>query len=286
MLTLPVRSQAGPPFPLAQKPARASTATRRSSECSATRSPRCATPQAINPLFLAAGANIVCVPLRVARDDLRTVWAGLRAAGNVIGLTLTLPHKEDALALCDSLDAQAERVGAVNVVRREADGSFRGYQFDGRGFVDGLLSQHHDPKGRNCLLIGAGGAAKAIAFALLEAGAVTITICNRTRHKAEALADHVNRVFGSDRVLAGDPVPCDHDLIVNATSLGMRADDPLPVAVDRINATMLVADAIAEPAKTRLLCEAEKRGAAIHSGEHMIANQIHLIARHFIDAPR
>lgn len=94
------------------------------------------TPGAINPIFAAMGADIVCVPLHVPAADLATCWAGLKAMPNLVGFGITLPHKQAALALCDSLDPLAERVGAVNLVRREADGSFRGYQFDGAGFLD------------------------------------------------------------------------------------------------------------------------------------------------------
>lgn len=242
------------------------------------------TPQAINPLFQAAGANIVCMPLRVSAENLRVVWDGLRAISNVIGFTVTLPHKQNALCLCDSLDEQAERVGAVNVVRREADGEMRGYQFDGRGFIGGLAGQGHSLKGRDCLLVGAGGSARAIAIALLDAGIRSITIYNRTRKKAEALADQINSRSDASVAAAGAPDAVDNQLIINATSLGMRDDDPLPMPTDRINSTMLVAEVVANPAMTRFLEEAKRRGAAVHSGEHMVRNQVSLIANHFMAA--
>src|SRR3954447_3330013 len=96
------------------------------------------TPKAINPLFAARGADIVCVPLHVPARALREVWPGLKAMPNLVGFGVTLPHKQSVLELCDSLDPVAARVGAVNLVRRERDGSLRGCQFDGKGFVRGL----------------------------------------------------------------------------------------------------------------------------------------------------
>lgn len=241
------------------------------------------TPQAINPIFAAMGINIRCVPLHIGADGLGAAMAGLRAMRNVIGCGITLPHKQDIGALCDSLDPAAAQVGAVNVIRREADGSFRGYQFDGRGFVGGLLAQGHDPAGRDCLVIGAGGASAAIVTALAQAGARHIVISNRTHAKAEALAAGVNAALGIDIVHADAPVPRPGQLIVNATSLGMAPTDALPLDPAGLDASMLVAEVVAKPEITRLLQEAAQRGAQIHSGIHMITSQVPLIAQHFAE---
>ncbi len=241
------------------------------------------TPQTINPIFAALGVDIVCVPLHVSASDLSALWAGLRSVQNFIGFTVTLPHKHDALRLCDSLDAEAVRVNAVNVVRREADGAFRGYQFDSRGFIVGLHRQGHDPRGRDCLIVGSGGAARAIAFGLLDAGAAGVTITDRDKDNARALAEDINRKMKRACAKDGLPDPEGHQILVNATPMGLSVDDPLPLPVERIDATMLVADAIADPPITRFLEEARKRGAAIHSGEHMLINQVGLIAQHFAD---
>lgn len=237
------------------------------------------TPQAINPIFAQQGANILCVPMHIRADDLATAVTGLRAQSNVIGFGVTLPHKQTVMALCDSLDPAARAVGAVNVVRREADGSFRGYQFDGQGFVRGLVAQGHDPAGRTCLMIGAGGAARAIVRALLDAGAAQVRIANRSAQKAVALA----QATGDARVSAAPPLPAPDDLVINATSLGMAVDDPLPLDPDLIDATMTIAEVVAKPEFTHLLKRAELRGAAIHSGLHMIHHQVDLIARHMLE---
>lgn len=242
------------------------------------------TPQAINPIFAAKGADIVCVPLHVPADDLATVWAGLKAMPNLIGFGVTLPHKQTVPQLCDSLDPLAARIGAVNVVRRESDGSFRGYQFDGQGFVRGLIAQGVVLQGRDALMIGAGGAAVAIAFALQQAGVARLVVANRTFDKAEALARAVNEATGTSFATASAPTPVPGQLVVNATSLGLNNSDPLPLDVSMLQAGMTVAEVIAKPEITALLRAAEQRGAAIHSGIHMITGQVSLIADHMIAA--
>lgn len=241
------------------------------------------TPQTINPIFAARGANIVCVPLHIGTRQLDTAWAGLKAIRNLIGFGVTLPHKQAALTLCDSLDPLAKQVGAVNVVRREADGSFRGYQFDGKGFVRGLKGQGHALSDRHCLMVGAGGAAIAIAFALAEEGAASLSIANRTAAKAAALAAAVNRAVGRSFARSGTAQPEPGQIIINATSLGLSASDPLPLAANLIDETMLVAEVIAKPEITPLLEAAGARGARIHSGIHMIRGQVDLIAAHMAE---
>ncbi|MHC5652979.1 shikimate dehydrogenase family protein [Stappia sp.] len=238
------------------------------------------TPGAINPLFAARGADIACVPLHVPTNDLAVCWAGLKAMPNLVGFGITLPHKQAALALCDSLDHVAERVGAVNLVRREEDGSFKGYQFDGEGFVRGLNAAGIAIAGRSCLMIGAGGAAVAIAFALAGAGASQIIVANRTRAKAEALARKVNDDLGREYACAGDPLPQAGQLVINATSLGLKDTDALPLDPDLLHPGMTMAEVIAQPETTPLLEAAKRRGVACHSGLRMIEGQVGLIADH------
>ena len=241
------------------------------------------TPGAINPIFAAKGADILCVPLHVPAADLATCWAGLRAMPNLVGFGITLPHKQAALPLCDSLDPTAARVGAVNLVRRETDGSFRGYQFDGAGFVHGLRRAGIAIDGRSCLMIGAGGAAMAIAFALAEAGAANIVISNRTHAKAEALADQVNRDLGRPLMRAaalGHSAPEPGQLVINATSLGLSPDDALPLPAETLHPGMTMAEVIAQPEITPLLTAAQARGAQVHSGLRMIEGPVGAIADH------
>ncbi len=238
------------------------------------------TPEAINPIFRALERNIVCVPVHLAADDFAAAWTGLKASRNLIGMGITVPHKQAAAGLCDSLDPLAAMLGAANVVRRERDGSLRGYQFDGEGFVRGLIAQGIAPRGRDCLLIGAGGAAIAIASALLTHGVSRVTVTNRSRHKADTLVDLVSRAFGAGRIFAGQIALVPGQLIINATSLGLQESDPLPLDPALIDSTMTVAEVVAKPDLTALLLAAQARGARIHKGIHMIEGQVGLIAEH------
>ena len=244
------------------------------------------TPQKINPIFRRKGADIACIPIHVAQADLTAVWAGLKAMRNLVGFGVTLPHKAAALALCDSLDPLAASVGAVNVVCRQADGGFRGLQLDGLGFVTGLESRGHRVAGRDCHVFGAGGAAAAIAFALVDAGAAVVLISNRTRSRAATVVSRVNAAHGAAVATLGDGVPADGQIIINATSLGMDPGDPLIVDAQAITPSMLVAEVVAKVDETRLLQEAARRGAQTHSGVFMVENQVGLIAERMIAASR
>jgi shikimate dehydrogenase len=235
-------------------------------------------PTVLNEIFATRKAGIVCFPLHVPASDLKTAWGGLRAMANVVGFGITVPHKQAALSLCDSLDPMAERLGAVNLVRRERDGSLRGYQFDGIGFIGGLRSRDIAVAGRHCQLIGAGGAATAIAFALASASASVIAILNRDIGRAEQLAAAVNSAFGKAIAYSGQLQLASGSLVINATSLGMQESDPLPLPTTGLRPGIIVADVIAQPRFTRLLTVARERGATVHRGIHMVEAQAPAIA--------
>ncbi|SDF31344.1 shikimate dehydrogenase [Salipiger thiooxidans] len=240
------------------------------------------TPQVMAEVFARHGVDGVLVPMQVAPDGLRQVVDGLRRMKNFGGFIATMPHKPAMLGLCDVIEGDGARIGAVNCVRREEDGRMVGAMLDGIGFVTGLRQAGIEPSGRRILLAGAGGAASAIAFALAEAGAEALTILNRTAARAEDLAARVAAAYPSCATsgtgTAGDVGG--YDLIANATSAGLRAGDPLPLPVEALHAGQVVAEAIMEPAETPLLAEARARGATVHPGLPMLRCQIELMARH------
>jgi shikimate dehydrogenase len=166
----------------------------------------------------------------------------------------------------------------VNAVRFDQDGGMHGDNFDGTGFVAGLQQQGHDPSGMTVLIVGAGGAARAIALALRDARTKKVMISNRTVEKAVAIA--------SALAMAGDTAPVEAvqahdgskvDLIVNTTSLGMHDGDALPLPLDAVDDGTLIADIIMSPAETTWMKSATKRGLAVHPGRHMLDCQIGLI---------
>ena len=240
------------------------------------------TPQVMAEVFARHGVDGVLVPMHVAPDGLRQALDGLRMMRNFGGFIATVPHKPAMLGLCDAVEGDAARIGAVNCVRRDDDGRMIGAMLDGIGFVAGLRQAGIDPGGARVLLAGAGGAASAIAFALAEAGAGALTILNRTAAKAEDLAARVAQAYPSCAAEGrGDAADVGgYDIVVNATSRGLRAGDPLPLPVEALHAGQVVAEAIMDPEETPLLAAAAARGARCHPGLPMLRCQIELMARH------
>ena len=235
------------------------------------------TPQVMNAEFARRGVNAVAVSADVAPVDLGEFARGLRGWRNLAGLSVTMPHKETLAAHVDELAGPAALIGAVNVVRREADGRLVAASTDGPGFVAGLRAAGHELSGRRVLLAGAGGAGRAVAFAVAGAGAASLTIANRTAVRADRLARDIAAAYPAMAVAAGPPDPAGHDVVINATSLGMQPGDPLPVLVGRLAPGTLVCDIVTRPVQTHLLREAAARGCVPHPGLPMLAGQVELI---------
>ncbi|MGX9854554.1 shikimate dehydrogenase family protein [Limimaricola variabilis] len=240
------------------------------------------TPQVMHELFAEHGVDGVLVPFHVKPGGLAAVLDGLRSVENFGGFIATVPHKTAMLKLCDQLTEQARLVGAVNCVRREADGRMIGAMLDGIGFVEGLRKAKVDPAGLRIHLAGAGGAARAIAFALAGAGVSSIQVSNRTIARAEQLVDALKAAHPDLELAAtADGAPArETDLVVNATSLGMQRDDPLPVEEGALHSSQIVADAIMQPPITPLLDAARRSGCRIQPGLPMLQSQIRLMAEH------
>lgn len=213
------------------------------------------------------------VPLAVRPDDLTTALRALPALG-FAGVNLTVPHKEAAVALMDRLDASAKRIGAVNTVV-VADGRLEGRNTDGYGFIENLRAGAPDWRAGvgPAVLIGAGGAARAIAVALIDDGAPEIRIVNRTWARAEALATEFGRpliaVRWEDRAAALHGAA----LLANATTLGMAGQPPLDLPLDALPGRAVVTDAVYAPLETVLLAAARARGNACVDGLGMLLHQ-------------
>ncbi len=236
------------------------------------------TPSALNPLLASRGANMIVVPLHVAADGLEAALSGLRQVCSFTGFLASVPHKQNIPALCDIIEASARQVGAANSVRRQADGKLVCATFDGQGFVSGLKSQMIDPSGMRVLLAGAGGAASAVAYALAKSGISELAITNRTQEKSAALAAGVGAEYPGVSAYSAGPEATGFDLVVNATSLGMRPGDALPVDLASLAPSMIVAEVIMVPEMTPLLQHAQKIGARVHGGQHMLSGQLNSIA--------
>ncbi len=216
----------------------------------------------------------VYVPLAVEPGRLETALRGM-AAMSFAGCNLTIPHKEAALAFLDRVEPAAARIGAVNCVVVEKDGSLTGKNYDGFGFIAALrqAAPHWRADAGPAVVLGAGGGARAIVAGLLDAGAKEIRIFNRTRARAEALA----RDFGAgvsaypweERAegLAGAT------LLVNTTNQGMVGQPPLEIALDALPRAALVSDIVYAPLETPLLAAARAHGAIPVDGLGMLMHQ-------------
>jgi shikimate dehydrogenase len=231
-------------------------------------------PVILNAAFQTIELDWVYVALEVAEGDAPAAIAGVRALG-IQGLSVTMPHKSAVVALVDRLTPDAQALGAVNCVYREG-GQLVGDNTDGPGFVDALRAEGVSPAGLRCVVVGAGGAGRAITRALARAGAVDVAVLNRSEDKgrvAAALAGEVGRLGREDDVRAAD-------LVVNATPLGMgtvvgtdRAHEPLPVDASLLRAGQVVVDAVYHPPVTPLLAAASEVGAVAVGGLGMLIHQ-------------
>ena len=214
------------------------------------------------------------VQLPVQPQNLEAAICGLPALG-FAGCNITVPHKVNAMQLMDTLHPAARRVAAINTVVVQADGSLLGMNNDGYGYIQSLRDAQPDWRGDAgpALVVGAGGAARAIVVALLDEGVPEVRLCNRTQEKAQALkdafGDRVTVVPWADRNSAMAGVR----LLVNTTTQGMHGQPALDVALDDLPAEALVSDAIYIPLETPLLAAARQRGHQTVNGLGMLLNQ-------------
>jgi shikimate dehydrogenase len=225
------------------------------------------------------GIDGAYVPLAVSPDHLEPALCGLKALG-FRGVNLTLPHKEAALPLMDEVSETARRIGAVNTVIIGDGGRLLGDNTDGFGFMASLVAEVPAWRAADgpAVILGAGGAARAVAVALLDAGVPALRLVNRTAERAGRLAEALRPMApgrpidvvdwnGRAEALAGA------NLLVNTTSLGMSGQPPLDIALDALPETALVTDIVYTPLETKLLASARERSNAAFDGLGMLLHQ-------------
>lgn len=205
---------------------------------------------------------------------------------NIKGFNVTIPYKEAIMAHLDSIDERAVSIGAVNTVNNE-NGQFKGYNTDGTGYIRSLKEQAgFDPSAKQVLLIGAGGAAKAIAFSLLEAGCRKLIIANRTLKRADKLLEHLDTYFPDvsmqaiHRERVRELHMKDIALVVNTTSVGMKSNGPAgsishfnDIDLTGFNKDTVISDIVYNPIETPLLIMAQQAGLKTHGGTGMLVYQ-------------
>jgi shikimate dehydrogenase len=241
-------------------------------------------PRLHNAAFDALGMDWVSVGFPVAAGAVRDALAGIRALG-IVGMSVTMPHKQEAAAAVDERTPVADRLGAVNCIVHR-DGRLVGDSTDGAGFVAALhRGMGFDPAGARCVVLGAGGAARAVVLALADAGAEAVVVVNRTRARAEAAATLAGEAgsVGTPADVAGA------DLVVQATPLGMAlgagTDDQLAVDPGLLRPGQVVADLVVHPLETPLLAAAAERGARPLSGLGMLVHQAALAVERWTGRP-
>ena len=211
------------------------------------------------------------VPLAVAPDRFDEALKGLQAAG-FRGVNVTVPHKEAAFRACDTIDPDAERIGAVNTIMFSDNGLVQGSNTDAFGFIENIRQVIAWPGGV-AVVLGAVGAARAVCVALIDAGATEIRLINRTRSRAERLSMEFGEVIRVEDWENRSDAQSSASLLVNTTSLGMTGQPPLDLDLDALPTSAIVNDIVYTPLETPLLKLARKRGNIPVDGLGMLLHQ-------------
>ena len=231
-------------------------------------------PAMFGAAFEAAGLDWDYRVFEVFPENLEGAIAGIRSLG-LDGVNVTVPFKERVLPLLDAVDDEARRIGAVNVVVN-VDGELKGYNTDGTGMLDALANRGVDPRGKSALILGAGGAARAAAFALARSEIASLHISNRTPARAEALASDVSSAHEELEISTSqlEKSPGNVDIVIQATSVGMAGDlsSPLPEGYPFSGDTVLL-EMVYAPEETTLVSRALSGGATVVPGLEMLISQ-------------
>lgn len=225
-------------------------------------------PYGMTEAFEQQGVDAICVPAHVSSAHLAAWFEGVRLSKNVDGVMVTVPHKFAFQALCDTCSPRAQFLKAVNTVRRLPDGRWHGDMFDGLGYVQAMQAKGCDLRGKKALLVGTGGAGSAIAHALVMAGVGELAIHDADAQRVERLRASLQSLERA-QIRVGSANPSGYDIVLNATPMGMRPDDPLPVLVEHLKAHMFVGCVVTVPAVPPLIEAARALGCNTTTGADM-----------------
>ncbi len=223
-------------------------------------------PMIYNPWFELNGIAAVVVPMGVEARDYPDLLRALFRIKNMHGALVTMPHKVTTTGLVDELTTTAKIAGACNAILRRADGTLLGDMFDGAGFVRGVERKGRPIAGARALVIGCGGVGCAIAASLAAAGLSAIGLFDPTSESADALGARLQTHYPMLEIHAGSNDPDGYDIVVNATPLGMKEGDPLPVDVARIAPGAFVGEVVMTEKFTPLLRAAMAKGCPVQVG--------------------
>jgi shikimate dehydrogenase len=231
-------------------------------------------PLIYNPWFDSKGIDAVVMPMGVKAEDYPEFFRYLFKLTNIRGALVTMPHKVTTTELVDELTPTAQVAGATNAVLLRDDGTLLADQFDGAGFVRGVLRKGFDLAGTRALVVGSGGVGSAIAASLAGAGVAELGLFDADPGTSDALAGRITKNYPDIGVRTGSNDPDGYDLVVNGTPLGMKPGDPLPVDVGRIGPDAFVGEVVMAQEITPFLRAAQERGCRIQVGTDMLFEQI------------
>ncbi len=231
-------------------------------------------PMIYNPWFEAHGVDAVVVPMGVQVPDYPDLLRRLFRISNLKGALVTMPHKVTTTSLVDELTTTATIAGSCNAILRRPDGTLLGDMFDGVGFVRGVERKGRPIAGARALVIGCGGVGSAIAASLAAASLAAIGLFDPASGSAEALGARLKEHYPALDVASGSNDPQGYDIVVNATPLGMKEGDPLPVDVAKVAPGTFVGEVVMKEEFTPLLRAAREKGCPVQVGTDMLFEMI------------
>ncbi len=231
-------------------------------------------PMIYNPYFEHAGIDAVVVPMGVQGDDYAALLRNLFRMTNLRGALVTMPHKVTTVALLDEVTPTVRIAGSCNAILKRPDGTLLGDMFDGAGFVRGAQRKGARLAGAKVLVVGSGGVGSAIAASLAAAGSASIRLFDAHPAVADALAARLREHYPALAVETGSKDPAGCNVVVNATPLGMKDGDPLPIDVSRIGVGTFVGEVVMKEEYTPLLRAAMDKGCPVQVGTDMLFEMI------------
>jgi shikimate dehydrogenase len=242
-------------------------------------------PEVFTDRFAQSGLDAVLIPAHVPVARFDDVIPALMALGNLDGILVTVPFKARMVRFADALGETARHLGAVNALRREPDGSWTGDMFDGVGFLKGV-ERKASVHGRQVVLFGAGGAGSAIAYALAAGGVRSLDIVDPDRDRADALVRRLQGQFPACAVATAAGNRAEADMVVNASTVGMKPDQGMPGDIGPLSTNTLVADVVISERPTALIDHAIRCGCTWVDGRDMHAGQVDALVAFFASASR
>jgi shikimate dehydrogenase len=231
-------------------------------------------PMIYNPWFAKHGINAAVVPLGVRAENFGDAFPEICRFTNFHGALITMPHKVSVIAFLDDVSTAVNVAGSCNAVRRDHEGRLVGDMFDGEGFVRGAARRGRSLKGKRVLVVGSGGVGSAIAASSAAAGANEIALYDVSQAAMEAVAERLGQSYPKLKVTSGSNDPDGFDVVINATPLGMKSGDPMPVDVLRLSPSTYVGEVVMKQETTAFLAAAQAKGCEIQIGIDMLFEQI------------